>query len=117
MASPERRQLLGVRRPVSGLLGVYLFPPFGLGPSPGWDDKCVREVLRVDRRMRPSLLVIDSVGDLRLVEEGAGRVPLFSSPTQLPPPVDPIGGPVPYQRGGALVALQAHSLDRCGGGY
>ena len=34
LAPSSCRRYLGVRRPVSGVLGAYLFLPFGLGPSP-----------------------------------------------------------------------------------
>ena len=32
--APSRRRYLGVRHPLPCVLGVYLFLPFGLGPSP-----------------------------------------------------------------------------------
>ena len=32
LVAPARRRFLGVRHPLSGILGVYLFLPFGLGP-------------------------------------------------------------------------------------
>ena len=38
LVSLSFRRNLGVRRPVSGVLGVYLLLPFGSGPSPGWND-------------------------------------------------------------------------------
>ena len=39
LAAPSRHRYLRVRRPVAGVLGVYLFRPFGLGPPPGWNGK------------------------------------------------------------------------------
>ena len=33
LVAPSRRRYLGVRHPVTGVLGVYLFLPCGLGPS------------------------------------------------------------------------------------
>ena len=53
VASPVSRLLIGFHRLASGLLGTYLFPPFGPQPSPGWNDKCAKEVRRIARRMRP----------------------------------------------------------------
>ena len=49
LVSPECWCYLGVRYPVLGRFGVYLFLPFGLGPSPGWHDRCVKEILRISR--------------------------------------------------------------------
>ena len=66
LASPAFRRSLGVRHPATRRLCVHLFLPFGLGPSPEWNDRYVREVLRVVKLLRPSPRVIDSVGDLRL---------------------------------------------------
>ena len=42
LVAPSRRRYLGVRHPLSGVLGVYPFLPFGLGPSP-WVERPVRE--------------------------------------------------------------------------
>ena len=39
LVAPAHRRPLGVRRPLTGALGVYLFLPFGLGPPPGWNDR------------------------------------------------------------------------------
>ena len=33
LVAPVRRRFLGVRHPLTGVLGVHLFLPFGLGPS------------------------------------------------------------------------------------
>ena len=43
----ESRKWLGVRHPVSGRLGVFLFVPFGLGPAPRINDRNVAEIIRV----------------------------------------------------------------------
>ena len=50
-------------------MGVYLFLQFGLGPSPGWTDACVKAVLEVVRFRVPLLRMADFVGDLSLVDE------------------------------------------------
>ena len=42
LVAPSRRRCLGVRHPLSGVLEVYIFLPFGLGPSPGWNDRPVK---------------------------------------------------------------------------
>ena len=68
LVSPECRRVLGARHPVSGRLGVYLFPPSGLRPSRGWNDCCVKEILRIAPLRIPSLQIIDFAGDLGLVE-------------------------------------------------
>ena len=59
---------------MSGQLGVYLLLPFGLGPSPRWDGKCVKGVLRI----------ADFVDGLHSAEEGRGREQLFLSLAQPP---------------------------------
>ena len=73
VVSTVSRRLLGVRHPVLGPLGT----------PPGWDDKCIKAVLRIASRGRPSLLGIDFAGDLRLVEKGGGREQLFVCPAQV----------------------------------
>ena len=55
LVSPLPRRSLGVRHPVSGLLGMSLFLPFGFGPSPGRNDGCAKEVLRIAGKIRPPL--------------------------------------------------------------
>ena len=47
LVSPASRRYLGVRRPVSGLLGAHLFLPFGSEPSPGRHGGCVKGVIRI----------------------------------------------------------------------
>ena len=44
--SPSSRRFLGVRLPLSGRLGVYLFLPFLPGRSPVWNGRCAKEVSR-----------------------------------------------------------------------
>ena len=49
LVAPQDRRLLGIRHPTSGQLGTYLFLPFGLGPSPGENDRSVKDILRHPR--------------------------------------------------------------------
>ena len=58
---------LGVRRHVSGRLHAYVSLPLGLDPSPGWNDRCVQEALRVADTTRPSFWIIDFARNWRLV--------------------------------------------------
>ena len=53
LVAPVRRRLLGARRPTAGVLGAYLFLPFGLGPSPGINGGCVKEVFGGGPRSLP----------------------------------------------------------------
>ena len=73
LVAPDRRRFLGVRRPLPGVLGVYLFLPFGLGPSPGWNDRCVKAALAVARARFPSLRIVDFGDEARLVDETGER--------------------------------------------
>ena len=50
---------------MTGVLGVYLFLPFSLGPSPGINDGRVKAVLEVARARCPSLKIVDFVDDIR----------------------------------------------------
>ena len=68
LVATARRRFLEVRRPITGRLGVYLFLPFGLGPLPGWNDRCVKAILSVARSHIPALHIGDFVGDIRLVD-------------------------------------------------
>ena len=68
LVAPTRRRYFGARHPISGILGVYFFLPFGLGPSPGWNDKCVRAVLELARAQFPQLRMVVFVGDIRFVD-------------------------------------------------
>ena len=65
--APACRRYLRVRHPLTGVLGAYLFLPFGLGPSPGWNDRCVKAVFDVARPQCPTLRIVDFAGDIRLV--------------------------------------------------
>ena len=58
---PVASAFFGVWRPISGRFGVYLYLPFGLGPSPGRNDCCVKEVLGVYLVKVPTLQIIDFV--------------------------------------------------------
>ena len=71
--APADRRFLGVRRPLTGGLGVYLFVPFGLGPSPGLNDRCVKAILSVARARFPSLRIVDFADDALLVDESGGH--------------------------------------------
>ena len=54
LLSPASRRFLGVRRHNSDRLGVYVFFPLGLGPSPGWNYRCVEETPLFARGVSPS---------------------------------------------------------------
>lgn len=73
---PACRRWLGIKHPVTGLFGCYLFLPFGLGPAPGWNDICVKEVLRVAALAFPDLVLVDYVDDIRMVHTSSYRDPL-----------------------------------------
>ena len=62
------RRVPGVQQPVSGVLGVYLFLPFGLSPPPGINDACVKSASEVIRTRCPRLQIADFAGDLRLAD-------------------------------------------------
>ena len=79
LGSPSCRRYLGVCRPVSGALGVYLFLPFGLGPSPGRSDFCVKVVPKAARARFPTLRAFDFLSDLKLAEASGERGALAAS--------------------------------------
>ena len=81
--APPCRRYLGVRHPVAGVFGVYLFLPFGLGPSPGWHDMYVKAVLNAVRANFPWLRVIDFVGDIRCVDVNGEHDALAAGKTGL----------------------------------
>ena len=68
LVAAARRRFLGVRRPITGRLGVYLFLPFGLGPSPGWTDGRATAILSVERSYVPAMHFVDSADGIRLVD-------------------------------------------------
>ena len=76
LVRPVCRRWLGIRHPMSNRLGCYLFLPFGLGPSPGWNDACVKEVLRVLQPVVPRLRFIDFVDDIRMTHDSGEEQPL-----------------------------------------
>ena len=57
----------GMQHPVSDLLGVNLFSPFGLRLSPERSDRGVKEVSRLAVAARRWLRAIDSVENVRIV--------------------------------------------------
>ena len=71
--APKHRRLLGVEHPVNGKKGCYLFLPFGLGPSPGWNDGCIKAMLKAVLRSRPDMRILDFVDDLRLTNVNPTR--------------------------------------------
>ena len=73
LVAAARRRSLGARRPISGRLGVYLSPPFGLGPSPGWNGRCVKAILSAARPPFPTMHIVDFVDDIRLVDKSGQR--------------------------------------------
>ena len=52
---------------------MYLFVPFGSGPTPGWDDACVKALLKVARSRFQRLGMLDFADDLRLATTGGER--------------------------------------------
>ena len=69
---PSQRRLLGIRHPITGVLGCYLFMPFGVGPCPGVNDWCMKHLLDIVQRCIDDVTILDFVDDLRLVKT-AGR--------------------------------------------
>ena len=91
LVAPSRRSYLGVRHPMSGVLGVYLFLPVGLGRPPGWYDKCVEAVLGAARARFPELYVVDFVGDIRFVGASGEHDALAVGITGFTPPLEQMG--------------------------
>ena len=91
LVAPSRRRYVGVRRPMSGVLGVYLFLPVGLGPPPGWYDKCVTAVLEAARARFPELYVVDFVGDIRFVGASGEHDALAAGIKDFTPPLEQMG--------------------------
>ena len=81
LVAPFCWRLLGVRRPVTGVMGAYHFLPRGLGPSPGWNDACVKTILQVGRSRFSRVRVEDSADDIRLVTKSGGRDALAADMT------------------------------------
>ena len=52
---------------------MYLFVPFGSGPPPGWNDACVKALLKVARSRFQRLGMLDFADDLRLATTGGER--------------------------------------------
>ena len=75
-----------------------VFSPFSLGPLPGWSDGCIEEVVRVALRARPSLGIVDCVGNLRLVGSWGARDQLPLSLGHFASPAAGLGGLVAQQR-------------------
>ena len=76
---------------MTGVLGVYLFLPFGLGPSPGWDDRCVKAILSVARSHFPATRIVVFAGDIRLVDAAGGRDALVVGASRLMSLLDQMG--------------------------
>ena len=91
MVAPARRRSLGDRRRLTGVLGVCLFLPFGLGPSPGWNDRCVKAVLDVARPQYPTLRIVDFADDIRRVGATGERGALAVGMTGLMSLLDRMG--------------------------
>ena len=70
LVAPSCRRFLGVRHPAPGVPGVYLFLPFGLGPSLGWKDKAA---LAAAGALLPQSLVVDFADDIRFVGASGER--------------------------------------------
>ena len=85
------RRFPRVRHPVSSPLWAYLFLPFGLDPVPGWNDYCVRMILKISLAKFPSLRALDTVGDLRFVDASGGPDALAASLAGLIPFLDDLG--------------------------
>ena len=73
LVAPSRRRYYGVRRPLSGVLGVFLFLPSRQGPSPGWSDRRVEAALDVARSKFPGVRIVDFADDFRLADVGVDR--------------------------------------------
>ena len=65
------RRRLGLRHPITGQLGVFLYLAFGLGPAPGINDRNVGEAVRAAMTIIPGLNNDTFVDDLRLTNEHA----------------------------------------------
>ena len=76
----------------AGRLRVYLSLPFGSGPSPGWNDGCAKEALRVAKKPRASLRAVDFANDLRLAEKSGDRTQLFVGMARLAELLSRLGG-------------------------
>ena len=114
---PASRRFLGVRRAVTGRFGAYLFLPFDIGPSLEWDDCWVTELPRLAARDRPSLRLIDSVEDVRPLEENGDWVQSLCSVARFLGMPFKLGGPFPRQGVQAMVAAPVHSLLGVRSGY
>ena len=91
LAAPSRRRPVGVRRPATGILGVYLFLPFGLGPPPGWGDARVKALPEVARSRLQRLGVLDFAYDMRLVTTDGERDTLAADVTGATSLLDDLG--------------------------
>ena len=91
MVAPSRRRFFGVRRPLAGVLGVYLFQPFGLGPSPGWNDRCVKAALDAARPQSPRMHIVGFAGDIRFVDASGAHYALAAGMAGLMSLLDQMG--------------------------
>ena len=65
---------MGLRHPITKRLGVFLFVPFGLGPTPGINDRNVSEVIRVCKLQTKDIKVVAFVDDLRLFNNSPSQL-------------------------------------------
>ena len=70
----KSRRWLGLRHPITKLLGVFLFVPFGLGSAPGINDRNVSEVIRVCKLQTKDIEVVAFVDDLRLFNNSPSQL-------------------------------------------
>ena len=81
-----RGQTPAVRR-----AGGVPLSPLNLGPSPGWNGRCVKAVLAVARSKFPGLRIADFADDIRLVDVSGGHDVLAAGMTGLVSRFEQIG--------------------------
>ena len=69
--SPSCRRLFGFKNHASGEIGCFLFLPQGLSPSPGHNDRQIKQCIMAARRFAPKVLLFDFVDDIRGTIEGS----------------------------------------------
>ena len=68
--APSCRRLFGFRNHHSGETGCFLFLPQGLSPSPGINDRQIKQCVLAARRFTRKVLLFDFVDDIRGTLEG-----------------------------------------------